>query len=437
MDQPTALLTPTSSKERILALDVIRGFAVLGIFAINILGFAWPVGSVPPDAGGAQGLDLLTFYLHDTLFDGRMRGLFCMLFGAGLVLAWDRARSAGMAGAARMHRRNLLLLFFGLAHVFLLQMPGDILVEYAVCGFLLWGFAGARTRSLFLAAVFLLTISTGTNLAQSFAEEREWRAGLELQERPAASLTEEEIEQQKEWQESAAYHPEIARRETLERIDEQRAATSWIATWKVLLPESLEGTDLRASDIPYYLAILGTMLLGMVLYRTDVLTGRAQTSTYVRLLAAALLAWLGALWLSVDWARSEFSPTEPWLNAHLWTATYEPFRILVGLGWAAALVLSFRALGTSFMHRRLADLGRMALTVYLLETVIATTLFWGWGFGLYGTLSRFELLLVTGAVWLALATFAALWMKSFAYGPAEWLWRRLTYGDAPFRRAAN
>jgi uncharacterized protein len=125
---------PTPDGQRLPELDLLRGFAVLGIFVMNIIGFGLPISAYynPAVAGSIEGLDRLVFYLQDAFFDGRMIAIFCLLFGAGLALSMDRAAHHGLAGARALQRRYLWLLAFDLVHIFVLQMPGDILFDYGL-----------------------------------------------------------------------------------------------------------------------------------------------------------------------------------------------------------------------------------------------------------------------------------------------------------------
>lgn len=156
-----AVAGPVSATERIVSLDVVRGLAVLGILVMNIVEFAWPDEAYgnPAFAGGSTGADLWTFHLQTALFDGKMRALFSMLFGAGLVLIAERMaqKGSGLSATDLLLRRCLWLVPFGIVHRFFLQWTGDILYQYGLLGVIALAFRSLRPRTLLvLGAVWML-----------------------------------------------------------------------------------------------------------------------------------------------------------------------------------------------------------------------------------------------------------------------------------------
>lgn len=416
--------------QRIAELDLLRGFAVLGIFVMNLMGFALPLDAYgnPAVAGGHTGWDLVAFYLQDAFFDGRMRAIFCLLFGASLVIAFDRVRSAG-GDFITLHRRNLWLVAFGAAHCVVLQMPGDILYDYGIAALLIWSFAGAPPRRLLMAGIALLALVSALNLATTFDEERTQQAMLDLQDRIAQGKTvsAEEQDELDDWLDSPAGHGVAGDREAgLERIETIREARGWLATWRLWSDDMVEALTF-GPEAWYFLAVPGVMLLGMALYRLGFLSGRCTTGTYVLFLVIGLAASLGSFVQTRAWAAEGFEHGLYPLD-HYWAASYETLRLLSALGWVSAWLLSVRWLGLTGLHRALATTGRMALTVYLSQTVIATTLFFGWGFGLFGRLGRAELLLLAALILAMQVVLANLWLHRFRQGPLEGLWRWLASG---------
>src|SRR5262245_5800374 len=161
----TPAAAPLPPGDRIVAVDVVRGLAVLGILVMNIVEFGLPIDAYtnPAVAGGDTGADLRTWLVQQTLFDGRMRALFSMLFGAGLVLIDERMQRSGRgAGAADLLlRRCLWLVPFGIAHRFALQWTGDILYQYGLLGVLAVAFRRLRPWKQILAGLLVLAAFVG------------------------------------------------------------------------------------------------------------------------------------------------------------------------------------------------------------------------------------------------------------------------------------
>lgn len=422
-------LTATPTKERLIELDVLRGLAVLGILTINIIGFAAPLGAIynPAVFGGHEGLDRWVFYVQDALFDGRMRGLLCITFGAGLAMMIERAERLSQDCTWTLHRRYFWLAVFGAIHVVLLQMPGDILFDYGIVALLVWGFARASSFRLVCAAISLLVLVSLYDVGETYSDQVEYEGMTALQalQDQGNMLDAEQLETLDKWLNSAsAPGLGIERQQANEFINEVQSADTWLTTSKVFSDQMIEALSF---GFPYYgLSIAATFLLGVVLYRVGFLTGQCSTRTYVLVLATGGLAALGSHLQTRLWAQTGFSDTVFVLD-YIFSATYEPLRFIVALGWVSLLILSLRWLGHTIIHRLLASSGKMALTVYISQTLIATTLFFGWGFALFGQLSRAEMIGIALVIQIALACLAHLWLKQFKRGPLEVLWRRLQY----------
>jgi uncharacterized protein len=177
----------------------------------------------------------------------------------------------------------------------------------------------------------------------------------------------------------------------------------------------------------------GIMLLGMALFKLGVLTGKSSRRIYGILLALGL-----AVGLPVTLLGFYANVVTEWQNGWLrWLSVQIVFwfGILMSLGWVSIVMLIGDRRGWSFLTRPLAAVGRMALTSYLLQSLICTFIFYGHGLGLYGRVERTGQAAVVAGVWLLLLVVAPLWLRRFRYGPAEWAWRSLAYGAGqPLRR---
>ena len=396
--------------ERLPAIDVVRGAAVLGIVIANIPGLGqplmaavWPGAFLSPPGPFAEWL----WGAQLVLVDGKMRGLFTLLFGAGMVLflRGAEARDAG-SGPGLLARRLGWLALFGVLHWALLWR-GDILLPYAVAGLLTLGFAGwswRRQLALGLAGYGLGALVNFAALVPLATGALGPVAGLAAEE--AAALAE-------------------ARREGALMAGGDYAA--WV---RDALRDHLPA-------LPFDLAfgLLETaplMLIGMSLIGAGLFDGRIGARRQVR---AGAWLWLAGTLASVPvaiWAIgrgigywTSFAAIMGWL----------PLTQLAGALGLAALLAVWGARPGGALRRRLAEAGRCALTNYIGTSALALAVFSGWGLGLHGKLARIELYALVPLFWLAMLAWPGWWLARFRHGPLEWAWRSLTYWRVvPFRR---
>ena len=397
-----------STAPRIRSLDLIRGVAVLGILAVNIAGFAGPSQSVLspniPYTGGPA--DEAAFATVFVLFEGKMRALFGMLFGASMLLFIERADLAGKYGEVLQLRRLGWLLLFGALHYFLFWW-GDILFLYAVAGTVALMMHELPARSLLriAAPIFLLWHAAGMagSAAEALEEERV-RVG-------AASA--EEVR-------SHARVLAKLQRAAARELREYRSGYGEQFATK-LTERPFRQVTLTVFNIAETLPL---MLLGMALYRSGFFSGAWNRRT-LRRLALGGLAVGGGLTLAalaLVWPRH--FPVRTMEAALLyWMALPH---VLMALGYAAALVLAAPRLTATRFGRGLTQAGRMAFSNYIGTTVAMTAIFYGWGLGLVGAVGHaWQLPVVLGA-WLTMLGASSLWLARYRQGPLEWLWRSLT-----------
>ncbi|HMC92755.1 MAG TPA: DUF418 domain-containing protein [Allosphingosinicella sp.] len=406
--------------DRILTLDVLRGVAVMGIFSVNVIAFAMPEQAYfnPSAYGGATGASLATWALNFILIDGKMRGLFSLLFGASTLLVITRAEAAGLDPRRVHFTRMAWLLVFGLCHFFLLWY-GDILTLYAVMGFLLWPFRNRPVRTLLYWAVGLLLVDLAAMTLFAFAFVAA-EAAAHAPHATAAAVT--------AWNEmghefSIPAPDALARDLALYRGHWTGIVAHRIhAEWNLPLIQLLLGGA----------ETLGYMLLGMAGLKSGFLTGAWEARRYRRIAALglaigvpafALLAWNG-------W-RSGFGGAIVFVDAF---AAAAPFRLAMMAAYAALIVLLARNAG--WLRDRIAAAGRAAFTNYLGATLFASLLFDGYGLGLYGHIERWQAWLVAPCFWAAMLAWSKAWLDRYRYGPFEWLWRSLSrWSPQPMRRA--
>jgi len=388
----------------------------MGILLMNIAAFALPQAAyVNPLADrGAGAADLAVWAIMFALVDGKMRAIFSILFGAGIVLLLRRAEEVGQDGASIHFRRMGALLAIGVLHFFLIWW-GDILVLYALIGGVAWFFAERSSRTLLRLAAGLIAVQAVVyavmlGLIVSLADQADDAAAS------AAAVA--------QWREIVGGFglpdAEWIARETARYRGGYADIVAY--RWQEMRMLPLQQVFFAGAET------LAFMLIGMALVKRGFITGAAPRATYLRtaLLCYAIGLPAEALLAAVPLVRG-FDP------ATMFGVTIlggTPLRPIIALGHVA-LLLSWMTGGESPMRRRMAAAGRLALSNYLATSMAMTLLFYGYGLGLFGRLGRPELLVVVATAWLAMLGWSKPWADRFALGPAEWVWRSLA--DLKFR----
>ncbi len=401
---------PVAETARITSLDVLRGFAVLGILVMNIQSFSM-IGAAymnPYAYGDMSGANRLVWFLSHLFADMKFMAIFSMLFGAGVVLMAERRTAAGKPAAGLHYRRMLGLLLFGLLHGYLLWY-GDILFAYSVCGFWVYLLRNKRPRTLLVVGLIVVGISSAVSVF--------WQATMPW-------WPPEAVENLRDtWWEPP---PEAVAEElrTYRGSWPEQEALRAPKTFYMESSRLLMSTMWRAG---------GLMLMGMALFKLGILSAARSSRTYIAMISVGAFVGLPVVAFGVffrnasDWnVRSAFFGGAQF---NYWAS------ILVALGWIGAVMLVCKSGGLPRLTTALASVGRMALSCYLLETIICTTIFYGHGLGLFGSIERTGQSAIVTAVSLILLLFCPWWMRRFRFGPFEWLWRSLTYWKTqPFRR---
>jgi uncharacterized protein len=418
---------PTSAAERIFALDVIRGFAVLGILLMNILGFGLPSSAYMNAVaieGGNTGWNLWAWFAEMFYFEGTMRGLFTVLFGAGVVLYTSRLESAGLGvrSADLYFRRNLWLWVFGIFNAWVLLWSGDILFFYGLAALFLYAFRGLPVRKLLLWALLVLSIQPvvgiGDYLKVSAAEAR--LPALEAKEKDGQDLAPDEQKL------LDAYHDaEYSIRPDPDNVAHavaQMRAGYFSAAERA--HEHAWGAETEFLARQGLWECLGMMLLGMALFKSGALTLGWSTRAYLVTLLLGYGIGLGVNAWEIHYVVAhDYGVAAAFLP---WTVTYDLGRIPTTLGHVALAMLVVRSGWFRGLLRPFAAAGQMALTNYLAQSLICLFLFTGLGLGWFGQLQRYQLYYVVLAIWLVELAWSPLWLAHFRYGPMEWLWRSLT-----------
>ncbi len=422
-DSSNSLLTPaTDPRERIASIDVLRGVAVLGILSINIWFFAFPfdVASNPTIWGEYFGADNVAWWTSWVAVEGSQRAIFTMLFGASVLLFTDRLASDERRSSLTKiyYRRTFWLIVFGLINGYILLWNGDILFFYGVMGLLLYFARGWSVRRLITVAFVVIVLLDLFKLAGTLAQDYYG---------PIAQVAQEKIE----------------RGETLG--PEEQAAIDIMASMPIesTSSEELKSTvDTRsagyvsafvpnAEETTYYYIVFGLvslfweslayMMLGMALFRLRWFDASRATSLYISLIVIGF-----GIGLTVN-AWEQFDSIQHDYRSTFTYGTYDIGRMAMSFGYIGLVMLICKMAWLPRVRNTLSAVGKMALTNYISQSVICNAIFIG--FGLFGQLRFHEIYYVVFAIWVAQLIVSPLWLKSYRYGPLEWLWRRLTYGQ--------
>ncbi|MDB5697714.1 MAG: hypothetical protein JWN69_518 [Alphaproteobacteria bacterium] len=399
-----------SLAERIVTLDILRGVAVMGILAINIVAFGLPVDAyLNPRAFGLEsGADLVSWTASFILIDGKMRGLFSLLFGASMLLVIERAEAGGEPSEKVHFRRMAWLLLFGLVHYYFIW-HGDILTLYAQIGIVAWFLHASSPRTLVHLSVALV-------LLQFLLFAMLAIPGFDLFADPQSPARQ------------AAPEPAGAGR-IVEALALYRGAYRGILNYQF--------TDgLNGPLVALLLAgaeTLAYMLLGMAALKTGFLTGSWSNRRYWRVALAGVGFGIPTTSLLAAALIHEQFSSQAIIALHLAAATL--LRPIMIFATAALIILATR--GGGMLTDRIAAAGRTAFTNYLGTSILMTSLFYGYGLGLFGRLSRAELWLVVLPTWALMLLWSKPWLERYRYGPFEWLWRSLARGrPQPMRKPA-
>ena len=382
---------PVATQDRLFTLDVLRGAALLGILLMNIVNFGLPSAAYQnPDLwGGNDAPNLAAFAIHWIFFQGKMRGLFSAMFGAGMVIFMERAaaRDNSVRAADLYCRRMLWLMAFGIVHSWLIW-SGDILYSYALCGLLLFPLRNLSPKALFITGGAALLAWQVFISANGF---------LMLSTRNAA----------------VAARAEEAAGRTLTK-EQQEARKAW--------------------DLPLYGDVWGMMLIGMGLYKLGVLQGTRSRLFYLRM---ALIGYGIGVPLNAFTTYAMISSHYEIITIYMANMPHQLGRASVALGHAAVLLLLAREIRWRWLTSPLAAVGQTALSNYIATSIICALIFFTPGLGLIGQLQRYQLYFVVAGVWIFNLAWSPWWLRSYFFGPLEWCWRSLTYWRRqPMRRSA-
>jgi len=406
-------------KERIIAIDVLRGVALLGILLMNIMSYAMPTIAYfnPTVYGGDDVVNRWVFNLTHIFADQKFMAIFSILFGASVMLVTQNIEKRDKSPLRFHYIRNFWLLIFGLVHAILIW-DGDILVIYALCSFILYWLRKLPPSVQFILGMLVFYIPIGLALladASTPALSREGLTYLECYWEPEDT----EIEYYLDLFQSDNYAAQVNYRLEVDSAGEVYTDGQALLDFTLLTE--------------FFSRAFGMMLIGMALYTWGIVTGKRSKEFYQRMAAIGLSVGLLMGIISVglheandwDWSYSLFLGRIP---NHIGT----PF---LAAGYIAFVMLWAQSGRATVWQDRFAAVGRTALTNYIGQSVVATFIFYGIGLGLYGEVTRLGQLPIILMIWAAQIALSVWWLGRFRYGLLEWLWRSLSYGKPqPIRR---
>lgn len=398
---------PVRSADRLITLDAMRGLAILGILAVNIVGFAFPFGAYMDHNAAPQ---LMTpaaeawLWVSNTFFHSKFITLFTLLFGASIYMVGGERKDP--VRAPLIPRRLLWLVVIALAHGLLLWW-GDVLLLYAVTGLVVMTMRSMSARRLIViglsVTVLISLIGAAGAVAIHFAPP-EVQASMEAQKAAMGGGPE-------------AIAASIA---------------AYRSGWAGMMSQNFAAwAQLQFASLLFYsIPTAALMMLGMGLLKSGFMAGRAPAWVYGMLIVIGGAVLAGTAW--TGW-RVMVAPEGPEAALGLDKA-FAAFAFPVTLAYMS-LVILLATRGAAWVVRPLAPVGRMAFTNYLTQSLFLTTVFvQPWGPRLIGQVPWETLPLIVAGVWALQLVWSPLWLSMFRMGPMEWVWRRLTYGPVPLGR---
>jgi uncharacterized protein len=447
---------PLSLTNRLPSLDVLRGIAVLLALVVSV----WAIGGFTDQQQKqllvqSKGAGYRLYGAVELLFNGKMRALIALVFGASMILFLTRETVPGRQSTGEVFvKRQLWLIGFGLFNALALLWTEDILFHLGVMGILLFPFYRMRTKWLWVAVLFTTFAYCGKyywNYADNQKTYRKYVAVTALEKKfekdsvakakkgilaKKDTLTKIQTGDKKAWEGLlAGVKPDVKKDDGLKKALRH---SSYAKVWEHRLP-AVQG---RQADWTYRMGIwdlASLMFLGMLLYRIGFFNGRLSIPRYVLIGLGSITIGLLLGWYRLHFQQISMQDYTKFIKGNI--VPYNVFfpieKGMMALGYASLVVaaVAFRPLGR--ITRGLAAVGQLALSNYFLQALICTLFFYGYGMGYFGRLTQVQLYFFAAEVMLVQVVGSVLWMRRYQYGPLEWLLRRLSGGKwlpRPFRK---
>lgn len=441
LPEAPVLAAPVSEDKRVKLIDALRGIALLGILLMNIPTFSMPDYFSETFRSNPKSFNFWLNAVITVLFEGKMRALFSMLFGAGVLLFVMKKEQTGKAVHGLFYRRMFWLVVFGLMHAHLILWYGDILYLYGICGMLVYLFRNVKAKYLVLGVPLVAVINfvTQTSFMQGIRAKRiAYVEAKKLQDehKPLGKLQTKALDDWRALELSFIPNREDAKKNT----EKMKSDYATVASRVRPLSFTFE-TQFLFIEIWDALAL---MLLGLGLYKWGFLSGQWTKKQYWQVLwigyglglplviYSFYFSYLHTPNIEAFFARLEQVPIE-------WVSLIYPFqRIFLVMAHVAAIILVFQSGALQGLFRRFEAVGQMAFSNYISHSLICTLFFYGYGLNFYAELDFYQIYYVVLAIWVLQLIISPIWLRYFYFGPLEWLWRSLTYWRIqPFRKARD
>ena len=426
-------LQPTAKAERIAAMDTIRGISLFGILLMNIVGFGlYKAYFDPTNNGGATGWNLKVWWMNMLFFEGTMRGMFSMLFGAGILLFTGRSiqSNQGSLVTDTFFRRLLWMIVFGVIHCYLLLWDGEILYCYGIVGMFAFSFRHLKPKNLIIGAAVILMIITAFSVRDYYKYTTTYTKSTEAKAKQAKgeTISKEETASIEKW-DGIVKDEKVTPGQLKEEMDARSKGY-----WSIVM-HKLPVNQYMQTSFLYFLNFwdtLAMMLWGMAFFKLGILKAVKSNKFYW------LMALLGyGIGITINYfetaniVHSKFSILSFYENF----LTYNLGRVPTTCGHIALIMLFVKSGILTFLQKSLAAVGQMAFTNYIMHSIICNIIFLGYGFSMYGKLHRHELYYIVASIWIFQLIVSPIWLKYFRFGPLEWGWRSLTYWKRqPFKK---
>jgi uncharacterized protein len=432
MSNPSSL-HPTYKAERIGALDTIRGISLFGILLMNITGFGlYRAYFDPTNNGGSTGWDLNVWWMNMLLFEGTMRGMFSMLFGAGILLFTGRIiqNETGSTVTDLFFRRLMWMILFGVIHCYLLLWEGEILYTYGIVGMFAFSFRHLKPKHLLIGAAFILLVQTSFSVKDYFTLKSAITesTAAKAKQTTGSALSKEESAAIENWNGIAARE-----KVTPEQVKDEMTARSK-GYWSIVKHKLPENQYMQTSFLYFinFWDTLAMMLWGMAFFKMGVLTAAKSNRFYWMM---ALIGYSVGLATNYFEAAHIVAENFSILSFSRHFLTYQLGRAGMTCGHVALIMLFVKSGILSWLRNSLAAVGQMAFTNYITHSIICNFIFLGYGLSMYGKLHRHELYYIVIGIWIFQLIISPIWLKYFRFGPLEWVWRSLTYWQKqPFKK---
>jgi uncharacterized protein len=423
------LAAPLNQKQRILLLDVLRGVALLGILIMNSMAQSQShsfYDKLNPEQA-TTGANFYAWAAEMFLFEGTMRGMFSILFGAGALLLLGRLvkTKKGLEPADIYYRRLLWLLLFGLLNAFVFLWPGDILYPYALCGLVLFPFRNLSVKAFLWIALAFLAIGTYRENSDLYNNKKIIANGqsAETLQAKKVKLTDEQTKSLAAYTDFKERHSEEGIMKAAKGEVKTMQSQNYLTIFRELVPVNMMLQSVFLYEVGWY-DILLCFFLGMALFKSGYLLGKKRAGVYA---AVAIVGISSGIALNYYYLQLQYRTGLDGIafNQQLKVSYYEIRRVLQTMGNLSLIILLYKVIPFRKILNVFAPVGQMAFTNYLSQSIITSIIFLG--FGLFGKLQRYEVYYVVGAIWLFQVIFSNIWLNYFRFGPFEWLWRSLTY----------